>query len=192
MHQAYIGAGWEPVKGLAVGANFSYLWGSIDRSVANSYSNSYYKTLTRYYSMQVNSYKVDFGVQYTHQFSKKDWATVGVTFSPGHGLGASADMKIISNDTQNGVTDTTAYSIGKAYKLPTMIGAGVMWNHNNQWKVGFDYSLQKWGSLGYPSFDGTNYALKMVSTRIEASSISVPSIAMESAAVLSSSVFSIV
>lgn len=73
-----------------------------------------------------------------------------------------------------------------------MIGAGVMWNHNNQWKVGFDYSLQKWGSLGYPSFDGTNYALKMVSTRIEASSISVPSIAMESAAVLSSSVFSIV
>lgn len=160
MHQAYIGAGWEPVKGLAVGANFSYLWGSIDRSVSNSYSNSYYKTLTRYYSMQVNSYKVDFGVQYTHQFSKKDWATVGVTFSPGHGLGASADMKIISNDTQNGVTDTTAYSIGKAYKLPTMIGAGVMWNHNNQWKVGFDYSLQKWGSLGYPSFDGTNYALK--------------------------------
>ncbi len=108
LHQAYIGAGWEPVKGLAVGANFSYLWGSIDRSVANSYSNSYYKTLTRYYS----------------------------------------------------VTDTTAYSIDKAYKLPTMIGAGVMWNHNNQWKVGFDYSLQKWGSLGYPSFDGTNYALK--------------------------------
>ena len=150
LHQAYIGAGWEPVKGLAVGANFSYLWGSIDRSVSNSYSNSYYKTLTRYYSMQVNSYKVDFGVQYTHQFSKKDWATVGVTFSPGHGLGASADMKIISNDTQNGVTDTTAYSIDKAYKLPTMIGAGVMWNHNNQWKVGFDYSLQKWGSLSYP------------------------------------------
>ncbi len=62
------------------------------------------------------------------------------------------DMKIISNDTQNGVTDTTAYSIDKAYKLPTMIGAGVMWNHNNQWKVGFDYTLQKWGSLGYPKF----------------------------------------
>ena len=150
LHQAYIGAGWEPVKGLSVGANFSYLWGSIDRSVSNSYSNSYYKTLTRYYSMQVNSYKVDFGVQYTRQFSKKDWATVGVTFSPGHGLGASADMDIISNDTQNGVTDTTAYSIDKAYKLPTMIGAGVMWNHNNQWKVGFDYTFQKWGSLSYP------------------------------------------
>jgi len=97
-------------------------------------------------------------------------------------------MNIISNDTQNGVTDTTAYSIDKAYKLPTMIGAGVMWNHNNQWKVGFDYSLQKWGSLGYPSFDGTNYT----STKIEASLILVPSIAMESVAVLSSSVFSIV
>lgn len=73
-----------------------------------------------------------------------------------------------------------------------MIGAGVMWNHNNQWKVGFDYSLQKWGSLGYPSFDGTNYTLQDGIYKIEASLISVPSIAMESVAVLSSSVFSIV
>lgn len=101
-------------------------------------------------------------------------------------------MNIISNDTQNGVTDTTAYSIDKAYKLPTMIGAGVMWNHNNQWKVGFDYSLQKWGSLGYPSLMVPITLCRMASTKIEASLILVPSIAMESVAVLSSSVFSIV
>ena len=68
-------------------------------------------------------------------------------------------MNIISNNTQDNTADTLSYSIGKAYKLPTMIGVGLMWNRNNQWKVGFDYTLQKWGSLSYPTFDGKTYSL---------------------------------
>jgi len=159
LHQAYVGAGWAPFKGLSVGANVSYVWGSINRYISNTYSNSAYKTLTRNYSTQVNSYKLDFGVQYTHQIDKKNALTVGLTYSPGHNLGSSADMNIISNNTQDNTSDTLSYSIGKAYKLPTMLGVGLMWNRNNQWKVGFDYTLQKWGSLEYPTFDGTNYAL---------------------------------
>lgn len=153
LHQAYIGAGWEPIKGLSVGFNFSYLWGSYTKYISNSYSNSYYKTLSRTYSTQVNSYKIDFGAQYTHQIAKKDWMTLGVTYSPGHNLGASADMNIISTNAQTSTSDTIPYSIGKAYHLPTMLGAGLMWNHDNQWKVGLDYTLQKWGSEGYPTFE---------------------------------------
>ena len=153
LHQAYVGAGWSPIAGLSVGANISYVWGSYTKYITNSYSNSYYKTLTRTYNTQVNSYKIDLGVQYTYQIDKKNAVTAGVTFSPGHNLGASADMNIISNNTQTNTSDTIPFSIGKAYKLPTMIGVGLMWNRDNQWKVGFDYTLQKWGSLGYPTFE---------------------------------------
>ena len=156
LHQAYVGAGWSPIAGLSVGANISYVWGSYTKYITNSYSNSYYKTLTRTYNTQVNSYKVDLGVQYTYQIDKKNAVTAGVTFSPGHNLGASADMNIISNNTQTNTSDTIPFSIGKAYKLPTMIGVGLMWNRDNQWKVGFDYTLQKWGSLGYPTFEDNN------------------------------------
>ncbi len=159
-HQAYVGAGWSPVAGLSVGVNFSYLWGNYTKYVSNSYSNSAYKSLIRSYSTRVNSYKLDLGVQYTHQVSKKDWLTVGVTFSPKHNLGASADMNIISSNSQTGTADTLSFSIPKAYQLPTMIGAGLMWNHNGQLKVGLDYTLQKWGALGYPSFDGSKYFLE--------------------------------
>ena len=35
-----------------------------------------------------------------------------------------------------------------------------MWNHADQWKVGLDYTLQKWGDLEYPDFDGTTYRLQ--------------------------------
>ena len=160
LHQVYVGAGWAPMKGLAVGANVSYVWGDINRYVANSYSNSYYKTLTRTYATRVSSYKIDLGVQYTHQIRKNDWMTVGVTFSPGHNLGASADMSLISSNAQDNTTDTTTFSIDKAYKLPNMYGAGLMWNHNNQLKVGLDYTLQQWGNLGYPSYENNKYYLK--------------------------------
>lgn len=150
LHQVYLGVGWAPVKGLAVGANMAYIWGDYNKYVSNAYSNSNYNTLIRTYSTQVNSYKLDFGIQYTAKLSKKDWATIGATYSPGHNLGATADMNIISNNSQTSASDTPFFFIDKAFELPHMYGVGLMWNHNDQWKIGFDYTLQKWGSLEYP------------------------------------------
>lgn len=159
LHQVYLGAGWAPVKGLSIGANIAYLWGNYSKTVYDSKSVTGAKSETRLYSTQVNSYKLDLGVQYTAQLTKKDAVTVGVTYTPGHGLGATADMTQYSTDSQTSVSDTTTYSVDKAFKLPDMFGVGLMWNHNNQWKVGFDYTLQKWGSLEYPDFNGKTYAM---------------------------------
>ena len=153
LHQVYVGAAWSPFKGFSFGANVSYLWGSYSKSVTSTYSNSYYKSLIRTYSSQINSYKLDFGVQYTHRLGKKDWMTVGVTYTPGHNLGADAEMKIVSANSQTSTADTIPFSIAKAHQIPTMLGAGLMWNHNSQLKVGVDYTLQKWGSIGYPTFE---------------------------------------
>jgi len=153
LHQVYLGAGWAPFKGFSIGANLSYLWGSIDRTVQNAYSNSYYKTLSRIYGTSVKNYKLDLGLQYTYKVSKKDELTLGLTYTMGHNLHADADMNMVSYNAQSGTADTLSFSIANAYKLPDMYGAGLMWNHNNQWKVGLDYTLQKWGSLGYPTYE---------------------------------------
>ena len=156
LHQVYVGAAWAPFVGLSFGANISYLWGSYSRSVINTYSNTNYNTLIRTYSSQVYSYKLDFGIQYTKRLGKKDWVTLGVTYTPGHNLGAAADMNVISANTQTNTADTIPFSIAKAHELPTMLGAGLMWNHNVQLKVGLDYTLQKWGRIGYPTFESGN------------------------------------
>ena len=158
-HQAYLGLGWSPVRNLSLGANLSYLWGNIERDLVLSFTTSSYSTLSRTYTVSVNSYKVDLGLQYTLDLGKKDALTLGLTFSPKHNLGGNADMSVISTRT---VSDTASYSIDKAYSIPNMYGIGLMWNHNGQWKIGLDYSLQKWGELGYPLFDNRNsiYELK--------------------------------
>ena len=40
LHEAFIGLGWQPVKGVSLGVNGGYLWGNCTRTVSNAYSDS--------------------------------------------------------------------------------------------------------------------------------------------------------
>lgn len=154
LHQVYLGMGWMPFKGLAIGVNGAYLWGSYDRSVINSYTDNYVNTLSRYYTATVSSYKLDFGLQYTQKLSKKDNLTIGLTYGLGHKLGATPMCNEISNNSQTGVADTTSHKGLGELEIPTVYGAGLMWNHSNKLKIGIDYQLQKWGSISNPQYEG--------------------------------------
>lgn len=152
LHQVYLGFGWMPFKGLAIGVNGSYLWGNYTRSVINSYSDSYVNTLSKYYTADVNSYKLDFGLQYTLKLSKKDNLTIGLTYGLGHKLGADPECKVISTNAQTGVADTALFVAKDGLELPTTYGVGLMWNRSNCWKIGADYVLQKWSSVVSPEY----------------------------------------
>ena len=150
LHLVYLGAGWEPFKGFSFGANIGYLWGTLNRNSTNTYSDSYVNTLSKNYSAQVKSYKVDFGAQYTYAVDKKNELTLGLTYSLGHNLGTEAECNLISTNSQTSVSDTTRYVVSNSLELPHTFGVGLMWNHNNRLKFGVDYQLQKWANLKYP------------------------------------------
>lgn len=156
VHQAYFGAGWRPIKYLSIGANISYLWGNYDRSLVNRYSDSYANTLARYFSADIRSYKLDLGVQGILPLSKKNTLTIGATYSPGHKLNADPECMVISTNTQQAVADTTRYSITNGLSIPDMFGVGIAFNHDNQWKVGVDYTCQLWGDIQFPEFSVEN------------------------------------
>lgn len=155
LHQVYLGIGWEPFRGFAIGVNGSYLYGDYTRTVLSSYSDGYANSLTKRYTADVRNYKVDFGAQYTAQLSPKDAVTLGVTYGLGHKIGGAPKMEIVSTNSQTGVADTTTYEGTDANKLnleiPTTIGAGLLFNHSNVLKVGFDYDLQRWGKVESPT-----------------------------------------
>ncbi|WP_455061855.1 hypothetical protein [Prevotella fusca] len=150
LHMVYLGAGWEPFKGIAFGANISYLWGTLNRSSTNTYSDSYVNTLSKNYTAQVKSYKVDLGAQFTCPINKKNELTLGLAYSLGHNLGAEPECNIISTNSQTSVSDTTRYVVSKAFEIPQTFGVGLMWNHNNRLKFGVDYQMQKWVKIQYP------------------------------------------
>ena len=152
LHQAYLGIGWEPFKGVSLGVNGSYLWGSYNRSIINSYSDEYVNTLSKYYSAEVASYKLDAGLQFSFNFSKKSNLTIGLTYGLGHSLGADPECRVISRNSQTAVSDTALYVLKDGLKIPTTLGAGLMLNLKGQLKVGADYTLQKWAEVGFPQY----------------------------------------
>lgn len=156
IHQVYFGAGWEFLKGLSVGANISYLWGDIDRSVINSYSDGSINTLSKYYTASVKSYKLDVGLQYQLALDKKNALAIGLTYGLGHKLGTDPTCNIISTNTMTAVADTASFTVNNGLEIPISFGAGVMWNHANKLKLGADFSYQQWGSLQYPVYRVVN------------------------------------
>ena len=164
MHCAYLGAGWMPVKGFSVGVNASYIWGNYSRSIINSYSDKTINTLSKFYTANVTSYQLGFGVQYTARLSKKDEMTLGATYSLGHDIGGDPTCRIISTNPQTSVSDTATYRANGGLSLPAMLGVGISWSHDNRWRIGADYSLQKWSSVDFPEYSVVNNVPKYALT----------------------------
>ena len=158
-HQVYLGLGWSPFKGFAVGVNGGYLYGNYSRTLVNSFSNSYVNSISKIATADVESYKLNFGAQYTARLTKKDEVTLGVTYELGHKLGGNPELSVISSNASTGVADTVVYN-GNGAKLqlemPTTIGAGLMYNHDNKLKIAADYTLQKWGKVEEPGYSSDN------------------------------------
>lgn len=157
LRHVFIGAGWQtPIKGLSVGMNVSYLWGTVSNYVTSTYSDTYVKSLAKQYSLTTRSYKLDFGAQYSLTLKNKDIATIGITYTPGHGLNTNPECLIIASNSQSSVNDTTKLSASDGCSIPTQLGIGVSWKHRNKWLVGVDYTLQKWSSVLYPVYGQFN------------------------------------
>jgi hypothetical protein len=157
--QGYIGIGWEPVKGFSVGANFSYLWGTYERTATVVNSDSYVNTETQTYSTSINTYKLDFGLQWQKSLNKKDVLTIGAVAGIGHKTGAKAEFK----RSQTNVSLTNTDSVENAFSLPFTFGIGAALVHNHSLTLAADYSLQKWGNLDFPRVNTQTSRYEMAS-----------------------------
>ncbi len=156
VRQAYIGLGYELFKGFSLGANVSYFWGTYERNIAITSSDSYVNTLTKTYGADISSYKLDFGAQYQQKLSEKDKLTVGATFGLGHKINADPYLLLVNADVQNGITSTTGDTIKNGLSIPMTFGAGIAYNHNRTLTIGADYQMQRWSAEEYPIINEAN------------------------------------
>ena len=150
--QAYVGVGYEVMKGLSVGANVSYFWGKYDKSLAISTNDSYVNKAVKRYTTTVNSFKLDLGVQWQRALDKDNQLTLGATVGIGHKLGADAVVSFINTSPVTNTSDTTSVSLANAFSLPMSYRAGAAWLYKNSLTVGLDYGYERWGSLSFPDF----------------------------------------
>ncbi len=157
LRQVYAGIGWEPLRGLSIGMNAAYMWGDYEKWVVNSYSDKYTNTLSKLYRADVSTYQLGFGLQYAARITSKDNLTLGLTYTMGHKMEADPTCIITSTNSQTGVSDTTRFEINEKVGLPHIFGAGMGWHHGTKWKVGIDYTLQKWSGVDFPEYKLVNH-----------------------------------
>ena len=148
-HEAGVGLGWNPFGGLSIGAEFNYFWGDYTRSTVSTYSQSGVQPLNRYYTAEINSYRIGFGAQYDAKINKNNNLTLGAVYRLGHDIGSEAVYYNQRLSSSGSVISGDTVRISKAFSLPTTIGAGVVWTNRNRLRIGFDYTLELWKDLHF-------------------------------------------
>ncbi len=154
LNELYVGVAGRPFKGFSVGANVSYLFGTLlndTYAVADAgYSTLYQKQL------EVRDYHLNFGAQYNLPLRGSDVLSFGLTYSPEKTLLGHARM--IYYDTQDASQPevTEEYKLRDNYSLPETWGAGVAYNFDRRLLLEFDYTYQPWSKAKYRGFSGDN------------------------------------
>lgn len=150
LHQLYLGVGWNPFAALSVGANVSYVWGSYKHTLAQTfdeggtYSGSY-SGLNSNTESDIQTYKLDIGLQYPIILNPQNRLTVGATLGLGHTIKGTSSLT-----RYNTVGDTVSIDAKDAFDLPYTLGAGVAWESKGKMLVALDYTFENWASCHTP------------------------------------------
>lgn len=157
--QVYLGLGYStPLKGLSIGANASYLFGSLKHSralpyVGSSESNSY--TSQDNTELSVKGFKFDIGIQYELQLPNKNLLTIGAVYSPKVNPTARYENYHYElNSAGYAVSGDTTVIKGIDAGLPETYGLGFTLNHNNRYTIGADVTYQRWSKVKYSTLMG--------------------------------------
>jgi hypothetical protein len=143
IYQPFVGLGWQPFKGFSVGAMASYIYGDISHTISHNFSDANTTDNIKRYDINVKSYKLDLGAQYTTALKEKHNITFGAVYSLGHDLDADITLTELENSKK------ADYDL----RIPHTIGVGTFYDYNNNWKVGLDYTLQTWSGASFTGGD---------------------------------------
>lgn len=152
INQLYLGAGYEPLKGLSVGFNVSYMFGTIINSstviVGSTSSTSVFQRI-----VEIRDWNIHLGLQYAHNVGRNGRMVWGVSYKPrksfhGHVWGTYQDASLAR-------VDSVGYSsLSGKYEQPHCLGIGVSYTHRNRLMAEVDFTYQDWSKAKYDALDG--------------------------------------
>lgn len=156
LNELYFGIAARPVKGLSAGLNISYLFGTIINETYAQISSAQSALFQR--QMIVRDYRLNFGAQYSLNINKRDYLTLGLTFSPGkslHGTGRAVNYDT-ANESSPEYSDE--HKLNGLYSIPATWAAGINYNFDRRLMVEFDYTYQPWSKAKFRDFTNFDYA----------------------------------
>lgn len=150
LNQLYLGFAGQPFKGFSLGFNFAYLFGNI---LNQDYVSTEGGSTTLFERrMDVRDWRLDLGVQYRLDITRKDALSVGLVYSPKKDL--HGDVYGIYYDTSVDPVVPDTVNIGNTgmkgrYSTPETWGAGISWQHSYKFMAEVDFTYQPWSKAKY-------------------------------------------
>lgn len=165
LSEFYVGIAGRPFKGFTIGANISYLFGTLLNETYAQLSSASYGVFQD--QIEVRDFHLVFGAQYSIDFNKNNRLTLGLTYSPEKTLlGTSRQAAYAPGEGEP--TFSNEHSLKGNYSLPEKWGAGINYQIGRKIMLEFDYTFQPWSKAKYLGFgdelnfefaDRTKYAL---------------------------------
>jgi hypothetical protein len=160
-NQLYLGTSFKIFKGLNIGANFTYLFGSMDISKQLEFPlNDDYSIITMENRTIINDFIYHFGIQYQHTFADHYTFTIGGIYDLSTKIKAENRVTIsnLFEGSKEQINDTLVLipqfiiDYSNSYgsiEMPYQLGGGLSFHYNNRFTVGFDYYEQDWTNASF-------------------------------------------
>lgn len=145
------------IKGLSLGINVSYDFGTIQNDVyATPVSNSQAGSRSLFEQiMQIRDWNIVAGIQYRQPINRYNSVTVGATYSPKKSFHGNTWLTL-QDLTSDSRPDTIARSSMKdKYYSPQTFGVGLAYTHEKVHRimVEADFTLQQWSDAPFSSLE---------------------------------------
>ncbi|MEI7724682.1 MAG: hypothetical protein WCK09_06230 [Bacteroidota bacterium] len=157
----YWGNAFRIGKSFSIGANISYLFGSMDREARVLFPDSSYSmNFKEVYYVTMSDLYYSFGAQYRAKLKNDLFLNLGAVFSPSLSMASKTDIFAatfqINSSGVESPRDTLVNTEG--YKgrivIPMSIGGGFSFDKTDKWIFGVDYKWQNWEK--FRAFDLTD------------------------------------
>lgn len=152
INELYFGISGRVFNGFTVGANISYLFGTLLNDTyltTNTSSSSLFERV-----VQIRDYDIRLGAQYSFLAGSKNRLTLGVVYSPGKDFRGKT-YGVYYDINSDAVPDTIGYTKLKGkYSRPATYGAGISYQWNNRLLAEVDFTYQPWKDAKYAGLEG--------------------------------------
>lgn len=194
----YFGGAYEPIDGLSIGLNASYLFGGLNRRKKLVYDDESFMNSRSNSKINLKGYYYELGLLYETNLSKEKHISLGITANNNSSISAKRTSLVETFEFSgvNEIVKDTAENITEwgDLTLPQYISTGISYRNGRKWLVVADYSLQNWkdytlldegddlsnsmrvsGGMQYtPDFNSVNKYYKRIEYRLGASYSNTP------------------
>lgn len=147
INQLYAGVAGKIYRGLSVGVNVAYLFGTTYND-SYAYTTGGSSTLFER-ELEVRDWRMDIGVQYSFLANAKNRFNLGVVYSPkkdfnGHAITYAYDMT-----QESSPVETDNIRLHGNFSMPETWGAGIGWEWDKRLYAEVDFTYQPWSKTKY-------------------------------------------